>query len=138
MDRIQVTLHVFFEEPFYVGVLERVEDGRLTVCRTVFGAEPKDAEVYAWLLKEYDRLTPSPAVEADARVRCMSPKRAKRDAGRHLAAQGIGTRSQQALARAREQSKAEHKTLRCERREEQAQRRFELRQQKRKEKHRGR
>ena len=53
MDSISVTLVVFFEEPFYVGVIERVCGGELTACRHVFGAEPRDAEVHADILAEY-------------------------------------------------------------------------------------
>ena len=40
MDRGKAGLTVFFEGPFWVGVFERVEDGRLSVCRVVFGSEP--------------------------------------------------------------------------------------------------
>ena len=45
MDSISVTLVVFFEDPFYVGVIERVCGGELTAGRRVFGGEPRDAEV---------------------------------------------------------------------------------------------
>lgn len=38
-------LTVYFEDPFWVGVFERVEGGKLPVCKVTFGAEPKDYEV---------------------------------------------------------------------------------------------
>ena len=38
-------LTVFFEDPFWVGIFERIEKGKLSVCRVVFGSEPKDYEV---------------------------------------------------------------------------------------------
>ena len=138
MDGISVTLVVFFEDPFYVGVLERVEAGRLCACRTVFGAEPKDVDVLTFILRECDHLKLSPAVEAETRMRAVSPKRAKRDADRRLAREGIGTRSQQALAAGREAMKTERRTQSREQREAQKERLFELKQQKRKEKRRGR
>ena len=138
MDSISVTLVVFFEEPFYVGVIERVCGGELTACRHVFGAEPRDAEVLAFILAEYGRMKFSPAVEAPCRERAVNPKRAKRDADRRLAGEGIGTRSQRALSAGREAMKAERTGQRHEAREAQRERRFELRQQKRKEKKRGR
>lgn len=138
MDSISVELTVFFEEPFYVGVVERVCDGRLTASRTVFGAEPRDAELLAWVLKTYDKLVFSPAVEAAERPCSRSPKRAKRDAGRRLEREGIGTKSQQALAAGREAQKAERRETARGQREARAQQRFELKQQKRKEKRRGR
>ena len=80
----------------------------------------------------------SPAVEAPYRERAMNPKRAKRDADRRLAGEGIGTRSQRALSAGREAMKAERSGQRREEREAHRERLFELRQQKRKEKKRGR
>lgn len=138
MDSISVTLIVFFEEPFYVGVFERVHEGHLTACRHVFGAEPRDAEVLAFILREYDHQKFSPAVEAEVHERAYSPKRAKRDAGRRLESDGIGTRSQRALSMGREAAKAERTERSREQREAQRERLFELKQQKRKEKRRGR
>lgn len=52
MDRVSGRLTVFFEEPFWVGVFERISECRLSVCRIVFGAEPKDYEVYDFVLEK--------------------------------------------------------------------------------------
>ena len=138
MDSISVTLVVFFEDPFYVGLIERICEGQLTAGRRVFGAEPRDAEVFAFVLEEYDRMKFSPAVEAPYRERAVSPKRAKRDADRRLAGEGIGTRSQRALSAGREAMKAERTERRHKAREAQREQAFALRQKKRKEKKRGR
>ena len=56
MDKVWSRLTVFFEEPFWVGVFERVSEGKLSVCRVTFGAEPKDCEVDDFVLKNYSRL----------------------------------------------------------------------------------
>ena len=40
MDTVS-KLTVYFEEPFWVGVFERMENGKLSVCKVTFGAEPK-------------------------------------------------------------------------------------------------
>ena len=53
---MSVTLLVFFEDPFWVGIVERREGGRLRAARVVFGAEPSDREVYAWVLESFDGL----------------------------------------------------------------------------------
>ena len=45
-------LTVFFEDPFWVGIFERVESGKLSVCRVVFGSEPKDYEVWEFCAGE--------------------------------------------------------------------------------------
>lgn len=51
METTSLTLTVFFDDPFWVGVFERADGGRLSVCRVVFGAEPRDAEVLALVLR---------------------------------------------------------------------------------------
>ena len=70
--------------------------------------------------------------------RPASPKRMQREARREVQNVGIGTKSQQALDLQHEQMKTERKVLSRQKREEEKQRLFELKQQKRKEKHRGR
>ncbi|MFR8519852.1 MAG: YjdF family protein, partial [Emergencia timonensis] len=46
MDNVTLRLNVFFEDPFWVGVVEKVEDGKLSVSKVVFGPEPKSYQVY--------------------------------------------------------------------------------------------
>ena len=41
---------VLFDGRFWVGVLERHDAGRVRAARVVFGAEPSDVELHAWLL----------------------------------------------------------------------------------------
>ena len=53
MDKIAGRLTVFFEEPFGIGVFERISEGKLSVCKITFGAEPKDYEIYDFVLKNY-------------------------------------------------------------------------------------
>ena len=138
MDKVSGKLTVFFEEPFWVGVFERVSDGKLSVCKVTFGAEPKEHEVYEFVLKSYYRLQFSPAVATDVKEACRNPKRVQREVRKQVQNTGIGTKSQQALKLQQEQLKTERKIVRREQREVEKQRQFELKQQKRKEKHRGR
>ncbi len=138
MDRVSGRLTVFFEEPFWVGVFERISECRLSVCRIVFGAEPKDYEVYDFVLKNYYRLRFSPAVAADVREAGRNPKRIQREVRKQVQNTGVGTKSQQALKLQQEQWKTERKTAGRKRREAEKERLFELKQQKKKEKHRGR
>ena len=53
MDKVSGKLTVYFEEPFWVGVFERIEDGKLFVAKVTFGAEPKDYEVHEYIPKYY-------------------------------------------------------------------------------------
>ena len=137
MDRVSGKLTVFFEEPFWVGVFEHVSDGKLSVCKVTFGAEPKDYEIYEFVLKNYYQLRFSPAVATDVKEIGRNPKRVQREVRKQLQNTGIGTKSQRALKLQQEQLKTERKTVSWERREAEKQRQFELKQQKRKEKHRG-
>lgn len=138
MDEVQCSLTVFFEEPFWIGVFERIEDGKLSVCKVTFGAEPKDYEVYDFILRHYDQLRFSPAVEAVVRKAKKNRKRMRRDVKKQLEKNGIGTKSQQALKMQQEQSKTERKSKSRQQKEAEAERLFWLKQQKKKEKHRGR
>ena len=130
MDKVSGRLTVFFEDPFWVGVFECISDGKLSVCKITFGAEPKDYEVYDFVLKKYYQLRFSPAVATDVKI--------QREVRKQVQNTGIGTKSQQALKLQQEQLKTERKTVSRDQREAEKQRQFELKQQKRKEKHRGR
>ena len=138
MDTESGKLTVFFEGPFWVGVFERVEDGKLSVCRVVFGSEPRDYEVWEFVLKNYYSLKFSPAAPVAVRDGKVNPKRRQREAGKQTMQAGIGTKSQQALQLQREERKTERRQAGREQKEAEKQRMFELKQQKRKEKHRGR
>ncbi len=59
---LNISLTVFFEDPFWVGVFERLDEGKLSVCKVTFGAEPKDYEVWDYVLSHYHELVFSPAV----------------------------------------------------------------------------
>ena len=138
MDKVSGKLTVFFEEPFWVGVFERVSNGKLSVCKVTFGVEPKDYEVWDFVLKNYYRLRFSPVVATDVKKAGRNPKRVQREVRKQVQNTGIGTKSQQALKLQQEQLKTERKIVSRKRREVEKQRQFELKQQKRKEKHRGR
>ena len=138
MDKVSGSLTVFFKEPFWIGVFERISDNKLSACKVTFGAEPKDYEIYDFVLKNYYQLRFSPAVATDVKKTGRNPKRVQREVRKQIQNTGIGTKSQQALKLQQEQLKTERKTVEREQREAERQRQFELKQQKRKEKHRGR
>lgn len=138
MDKVRVEFFVFFEEPFWIGILERVSDEKLSVCKVTFGPEPKDYEVYEYLLENYNNLRLSPAVDAAVKEKPKNPKRMQRDIQKQIQNVSIGTKSQQALKLQHEQAKQNRKVFSREKREAEKQRQFEQKQQKKKEKHRGR
>ena len=138
MDTAKARLTVLFDPPFWVGLFERESGGRYEACKHTFGAEPRDAEVYALVLEQYHRLAFSPALEAaPGEDRSVSPKRAQRLARRQTQPAGIGTKAQQALQLQRDRQKAQRQAHAKERREAELERKFALRQEKRRQKRRG-
>lgn len=135
MSKVKCT--VFFEEPFWVGVFERNEDGKLSVAKVTFGAEPKDCEILDFVLKHYYDLQFSPAVATIVKETKKNPKRVQRDVRKEMKKTGIGTKSQQALKLQQKQNKQQLKMQNRERNRAKAQRKFELKQKKKKEKHLG-
>lgn len=131
-------LTVLFEDPFWIGVYEREYKGSYEVSKITFGAEPKDYEVYDYMLKNWKSLRFSPAVScAKADQNHINPKRMQRMIKRQLKTEYIGTKAQQALQLQREQSKRDSKLRTKELKEFEKKRKFELRQEKKKARHRG-
>ena len=137
MDRISDKLAVFFEDPFWVGVFERIENRKLSVAKVTFGVEPKDYDVLEFINRNYYHLQFSPAVETVVKDAKKNRKRAQRDAKKQTMETGIGTKSQQALKLQQEQNKLARKERSKKEREEESDRLFEMKQQKKKEKHKG-
>ena len=137
MDKVNGKLTVYFEEPFWVGIFERIEDGKLSVAKVTFGAEPKDYEVQEYIQKYYFDLKFSPAVEAIAKDIKRNPKRMQREAKKQMLETGIGTKSQQALKLQQEQNRHERKERSRKKKEAEEQRMFKLKQRKKREKHKG-
>ena len=135
---MEAKLTVYFDDPFWVGVFERIENGKLSVCRITFGAEPKDYDVWEFVLKHYYKLEFSPAVETGSRRTADNPKRRQRNARKQLERTGVGTKSQQALQMQLEQSKQERKLKSRKQKQAEVERQFALKQQKKKKKHKGR
>lgn len=137
MDRNVFT--VLFQPPFWVGIAERWEAAGYSAARVVFGAEPTDAQLYQWLLREWHRLDFSPAAEGERPItERKNPKRALREAREATQVRGVSTRTQEALGRQREQEGLARQAGRRQKRQEEAERKYLLRQQKKRAKKRGR
>lgn len=79
MDKTSCRLTVFFENPFWVGIIECNEDGKLTASKITFYKEPKDYEIRDFILKKYNQLNFSPAVENVVIEKQKSYKKKQRD-----------------------------------------------------------
>ena len=138
MQKISGKLTVFFEDPFWVGIYERITEGRLEVCKITFGPEPKDYEVHDFILQNWYSLRFSPSMAADGKQTLkVNPKRMQRKIKKQLKDLGTGTKAQQALKLQHEENKILRKDRSHLQKAEKKQLQFELRQQKRKAKHKG-
>ncbi|MDL2325285.1 YjdF family protein [Ruminococcaceae bacterium OttesenSCG-928-A16] len=138
MQKNESRFTVFFDDPFWVGVYERVAGNKLQVCKVIFGAEPKDYEVLEFLLQNWHNLQFGPPVSANTTKKASkNPKRMQRAIKKQLNVTGVGTKSQQALKLQQQEKKVLRKQKSRQQKENEQQRQFALRQQKKKEKHRG-
>ncbi len=132
-------LTVYFDDPFWVGVFECVEDGCLQTCRVVFGPEPKDYEVYEFVLKHYNELKFSKPVKIREKENTrINPKRLQRQISKSLQNKGISTKAQEAIRLQREENKLERKKKSKDEKNEEKEMRFLKKQEKKKQKKKGR
>ena len=137
MDRCFSKLTICFENPFWVGICERESEGRYSVCKITFGAEPKDNEVYEFFLKNYMHLKFSKSIaDKICEKQKINPKRLQRSIRSELK-KGIGTTAHQALKIQQQQLKQERKVTSKKKSKLEAEYRFKLQKEKRKAKHRG-
>ena len=134
---VSSTLTVYHDGQFWVGLAERVEDGRYGVARIVFGAEPSDEEILRFVASEWGKLSFFGDDPAEASKPAKNPKRRAREAAKALKLPAMCTKAQQVLAAQREAMKRESAQARSQRRADEAEARFEQRKLKRKQKHRG-
>lgn len=123
---------------FWVVIFEQEGIGSRTAARAVFGVEPSPAEVYEFILRRYPRQVrySRSGVKSASEPRPVNPKRALHKARRQKE-QSLRTKAQEMLRLEQEAQKLERKSVSRVKRLEEAERKFALRQAKRKAKHRG-
>lgn len=95
-------LTVFFDErsQFWTGIVETGEEDRLKACRHVFGSEPKEADILAFvrcqMMELIARTTQSVQTKGKPEQR-RNPKRMARLAAREVLQRGVSTFAQEAL-----------------------------------------
>lgn len=138
MEKTVSMLTILFEDPFWVGIYEREYNCKYEVCKITFGAQPKDYEVYSFIIKNFCKLRFSPTIEArTTNKKRINPKRLNRDISKQLKKPEIGTKAQQALKLQYEQNKLENRSNFKQKQRTEKKFQFKLKQQKHKEKHRG-
>lgn len=138
-----VKLTILFSNPFWIGIFEKSEGNEYEACKVTFGAEPKDCDVYDFILRGYYRLKFKMIELDDDEVKKIqgekkeNPKRVQRNIQKEVNNKGIGTKAQIALKAQHEENKIERKKKSKQEKERELQRLYEIKQKKRKEKHKG-
>ena len=140
MNRIQIKLTVLFDGAFWIGVFERVIDNKLEVAKVTFGAEPKEIEIYNFILYQYQyqylKFSNGIYIEKKKKKE-INPKRLQRLVKKQVN-KSLGTKSQQALKLQQEQNKIDRKSISKQKKEKFIKLKFEIKQKKRQQKHKGR
>ncbi|EPY2284331.1 YjdF family protein [Clostridium sporogenes] len=133
-----IKLTVLFDEPFWIGIFEKQDQDKIQICRVVFGGEPKDYEVYDFILKNYYNLKFSEPISIDEKPKKkINPKKMQREIKKTVQEKGIGTKAQQALKLDHENKKTERTIKSKENREKEKKLKFEKRQEKKAKKKKG-
>ncbi|MCT4509095.1 MAG: YjdF family protein [Tepidibacter sp.] len=136
--KVSTKLTVLFENPFWIGIFERTYNEKYEVSRIVFGPEPKDYDIYEFILQEFKNIRFSKPINADKKTdKRINPKRLQRKIKKDVSDNGIGTKAQLAIKLQHEANKIEKKKKSKEKKEEERRKQFELKQKKKKEKHKG-
>lgn len=124
---VSPTLTVYHDGQFWVGLAERVEDGRYGVARIVFGAEPSNEEILQFVTSKWAKLAFFGDKVTETSKPAKSPKRRAHEAAKALKRPAVSTKAQQTLAAQRETMKWESARARSQRRADEAELRFEQR-----------
>ena len=137
MRKISGKLTVFFENPFWVGIFENFENDNLSVCKVTFGSEPKEYEIYDFILKKFYNLRFSNEMKSNFREKAKNPKRRQREIKKELQSKKFLKKSEEILKLQYEEKKKERKVKTKQEKEFEKQRKFLLKQEKKKQKHKG-
>lgn len=139
-NEVSIKLCVFYEDPYWVGLFEKLTRGKYSVCRVVFGSEPQIPQILQLINQQYHQLKFSaPRREKQSLAsNPVNPKRRQRAIAREMGRIGQSTRAQEALREQREALKLERQQAGSREKEEIARQKYALKQLKKKEKKKGR
>jgi hypothetical protein len=132
---------IFFEKRFWVGTFERTDKEGYAIARHIFGGEPSDPEIHEFVLNHYHELKFGESKEINIQIQRMNPKRVQREVRREMArikeTTQPSTLAQDYMREELEKKKKEKKSISSAEKQARKDDQFALKQEKRKEKHRG-
>jgi len=129
---------VLFENPFWVGIIERNDDLGYSVARIVFGSEPTEVQLYEYIQKEYKNIRFSkPIKNYQPKEEVHNYKRTQREIKQVMSKIQISSKAHEAMRLELEKNKQTRKELSKSEREAEEEKQRQIRQEHKKEKHRG-
>ncbi|MBQ4870067.1 YjdF family protein [Priestia megaterium] len=136
-----MSLTIYHDGQFWVGIIEVVEDGKLRAFRYVFGAEPKDKEILDFIYyRLLDIINQSVHSGLDVRRKSdkkINPKRLQRQVAKERNKVGVSTKAEEAIKQEYEEKKKSKKKKAKQYREELKEQKYLMKKQKAKAKHKG-
>jgi hypothetical protein len=129
---------VFFENPFWVGMITIEDNDKIYAAKWIFGSEPNESEIYNFVLNDYNKLNFIESLNQNNRQeykknlkRIQREIRKQQEYGRNL------KKSYDIIKKQYENNKLEKKKNKTKKKYEELQKKFNLKQEKKKQKHRG-
>ena len=136
-----MSLTIYHDGQFWVGIIEVVEGGKLKAFRYVFGAEPKDTEILDFIHhKLLNLINQSIHSGLDVKIKSnkkVNPKRLQRQVAKEVNKVGISTKAQEAMKQEYEEKKKSRKKKSKQYREELKEQKYLMKKLKAKAKHKG-
>ena len=104
MKYVTSVFTVFFEDPFWVGVLEENYNGINYMGKHIFGAEPSNSELLLFYVYEFDKIDKIKVSEVEIETKKIGFKKSLNKSRKAQAKIGIGTKSQNLFRKAFEET----------------------------------
>ena len=95
---------VFFEDPFWVGILEENYNGINYMGKHIFGAEPSNSELLQFYIYEFEKIKKLKIGETDIETKKINFKKSMNKSKKTQGKIGVGTKSQNLFQRAFEET----------------------------------
>jgi hypothetical protein len=105
-DEMESKFTVYFEDSFWIGVLEKQDGTGYEIGKVVFGKEPTEAEIHAFSLERYAYIVLG-KVDGDIKSNELkiNPKKMQRSVIKEQKKSGVGTKAQEAIKKIQEEKK---------------------------------
>ncbi|MBI3286206.1 MAG: YjdF family protein [Burkholderiales bacterium] len=133
-------LTVYYDGQFWVGLLEVVNNGTLSAARYVFGAEPHDEELWAFVQNDLIALLNSVSTSVAIEHKLFAKRNAKRlarQATKEMNRPAVSSQAQAALQAQLEANKKTRVQISRAEKEAQLEMKYKLGREKAKKRHRG-